>query len=141
MHQLEHSPNSSWCWVMERHLHTQTHNLSNSHATFVSLPALSMNWSHRCSRTSTTITGDISGSVKGLSWLPKKIVFINLTYKFKTYKSADVVVDRSQAVLYPVEFLNSLELTGFPPHNLELKSRGADHATSKLGSPRVVQRH
>jgi hypothetical protein len=39
----------------------------------------------------------------------------------RTHKSADVVVDPSQAVLYSVEFLNFLALTGFPPYNLELK--------------------
>jgi len=39
----------------------------------------------------------------------------------RTYKSADVVMDHSQALLYPVEFLNSLEHTGIPPRKLELK--------------------
>jgi hypothetical protein len=37
------------------------------------------------------------------------------------YKSVDIIMDPSQAVLYPVEFLNSLEPTGILPHNLELK--------------------
>jgi ATP-dependent DNA helicase PIF1 len=39
----------------------------------------------------------------------------------RTYLSVDVVVDPSQALLCPLEFLNSLETTGIPPHKLELK--------------------
>jgi ATP-dependent DNA helicase PIF1 len=30
-------------------------------------------------------------------------------------------MDLSEALLYPVEFLNSLESTGIPTHNLQLK--------------------
>jgi len=44
-----------------------------------------------------------------------------LSTNCRTYKSVDVVMDPSQAVLYPAEFLNSLEPTGIPPHNLQLK--------------------
>ena len=39
----------------------------------------------------------------------------------RTYKSVDVVMDPSQALLYPLEFLNSLEHTGITPRNLKLK--------------------
>jgi len=38
----------------------------------------------------------------------------------RTYNAVDVIMDPSQAVLYPVKF-NSLEPTGIPPHNLGLK--------------------
>ena len=38
----------------------------------------------------------------------------------RTYKSVDIM-DPSQALLFPVEFLNSLEPTGIPSRNLQLK--------------------
>ena len=37
------------------------------------------------------------------------------------YRSLDSVLDESQAVHFPIEFLNSLEVLGFPSHLLSLK--------------------
>ncbi|XP_069968873.1 uncharacterized protein [Bactrocera oleae] len=38
-----------------------------------------------------------------------------------TYKSVDSITNPDDVVNYPTEFLNPLELPGFPPHDLQLK--------------------
>jgi hypothetical protein len=39
----------------------------------------------------------------------------------KTYHSVDSVVEHEQRSTYPVEFLNTLEFSGVPPHELKLQ--------------------
>ncbi|KAF2899354.1 hypothetical protein ILUMI_06819, partial [Ignelater luminosus] len=38
-----------------------------------------------------------------------------------SFKSIDCVTNEDEATNYPIEFLNSLDVSGLPPHNLRLK--------------------
>lgn len=48
-----------------------------------------------------------------------------------SYKSVDTVINQNEVVNYSIEFLNSIDLPGIPPHNLQLK----------VGSPIIMLRN
>jgi ATP-dependent exoDNAse (exonuclease V) alpha subunit len=70
---------------------------------------------------------------------PKNVDVNELNFKIQqllpgdlvSYKSIDTVCNDAEAVNYPAEFLNSLDLPGIPPHNLQLK----------VGSPVILLRN
>src|SRR5210317_122926 len=49
------------------------------------------------------------------------IVLTKIRDQAVLYKSVDTVLEPNEAVNYPSEFLNSIDLSGFPQHVLQLK--------------------
>ena len=79
---------------------------------------------------------DIQINYKNPSWLSERAILaaknkdvhelnntiqLNIHGELVTYKPIDTVVEAEEAVNYPTEFLNSLDLPGMPPHVLQLK--------------------
>lgn len=54
-----------------------------------------------------------------------------LPSQYRTYLSTNTIIDPEQIVHYPIEFLNSLDISGMPPHQLQLK----------IGAPIIMLRN
>ena len=54
------------------------------------------------------------------------------------YRSLDSILDESQAMHFPIEFLNSLEVSGFSLHSLSLKLAVPIVILHSLNTPRVI---
>lgn len=54
-----------------------------------------------------------------------------------SFKSVDTVMNQDDIVNYPTEFLNSLELPGLPPHNLQLKVGSVVIMLRNINQPRL----
>ena len=79
---------------------------------------------------------NLNENIKSLEWIRDRAILaaknttvsaINSTLlnqmsgNAKEYKSIDTVLDQDNSLVFPVEYLNSLEISGLPPHNLKLK--------------------
>ena len=79
---------------------------------------------------------DLPSNFRNMAWLSERCILAPLNETTRTIntplvaqlpgepvenRSLDSVPDESQAVHFPIEFLNSLEVSGFPSHLLSLK--------------------
>ena len=53
------------------------------------------------------------------------------------YKSIDTVLEEEDVVNHPIEFFNSLEPSGIPPHKLALKNGPAIQLLQNLNMPKL----
>ena len=54
-----------------------------------------------------------------------------------SFKSIDTVIDENEAVNFPTEFLNSLDLPGLPSYNIQLKVGPAIFLLRNIHPPRL----
>ena len=96
---------------------------------------------------------DLLSNFRNMTWLSERCILaplnettraINATMVAQLpgesveYRSLDSVLDESQAVHFPIEFLNSLEVSGFPSHMLCLKLSAPIIILRSLDPPKVT---
>lgn len=95
---------------------------------------------------------DITNNYKNHDWLYERAILapknedvnkinnhilLSLPGEVTKYRSIDTVTDDNQSVNYPIEFLNSLEPPGMPPHILKLKIGALLMIIRNLDPPRL----
>lgn len=65
------------------------------------------------------------------------IIQSNIAANLHSFKSVDCVTNEDEATNYPTEFLNSLDLPGLPPHNLQLKVGSIIIMLRNLNQPKM----
>ena len=96
---------------------------------------------------------DLLSNFRNLAWLSERCILAPLNESTRAintalvaqlpgesveYTSLDSVLDESQAVHFPIEFLNSLEVSGFPSHLLSLKVSAPIIILRSLDPPKVT---
>lgn len=65
------------------------------------------------------------------------IIQNQITGTLHSFKSVDRVINDDEATNYPIEFLNSLDVPGLPPHNLQLKVGSVIIMLRNLNQPKL----
>ena len=96
---------------------------------------------------------DLLSNFRNMTWLSERCILAPLNESTRAintalvaqlpgecveYRSLDSVLDESQAVHFPIEFLNSLEISGFPSHLLSLKVSASIIILRSLDPPKVT---
>ena len=96
---------------------------------------------------------DLLCNFRNMAWLSERCILAPLNETTQTintalvaqlpgepveYKSLDSVLDESQGVHFPIEFLNALEVSGFPSHLISLKVAAPMMILRSLEPPRVT---
>ena len=96
---------------------------------------------------------DLLSNFRNMAWLSERCILAPLNESTRAintalvaqlpgesveYRSLDSVLDESQAVHFPIEFLNSLEVSGFPSHLLSLKVSAPIIILRSLDPPKVT---
>ena len=97
---------------------------------------------------------DLLSNFRNMTWLSERCILAPLNESTRAintalvaqlpgecveYRSLDSVVDESQAVHFPIEFLNYLEISGFPSHLLSLKVSAPIIILRSLDPPKVTK--
>ena len=96
---------------------------------------------------------DLLSNFRNVTWLSERYILVPLNESIRAintalvaqlpgecveYRSLDSVLDESQSVNFPTEFLNSLEVSGFPSHLLSLKLAAPIIILRSLDPPKVT---